>query len=131
MNFLANGQTRFSLQKDSLDDGISHITVFNGDRIPVCERLYFKQPKQQLHIGITTATTAPNIPSPSPTIPSASPPPPPPPLLPPPPPTPASHRFVSHRQHRQPFDSRSVHIGIPPRLPPNNPHRQYPCLAPS
>lgn len=52
VNFLSAGQTSFSLNKDSLGEGISHITVFNGDRIPVCERLYFRQPKQRLHIGV-------------------------------------------------------------------------------
>jgi hypothetical protein len=60
LNFLANGQTSFYLQKDSLGDGISHLTVFNSDRVPVCERLYFKQPKQQLHIDITTTATPPS-----------------------------------------------------------------------
>ncbi|HET6256981.1 MAG TPA: hypothetical protein VFE32_23115 [Puia sp.] len=61
LNFLANGQTNFYLDKDSLGDGVSHLTVFNSDRMPVCERLYFKQPKQQLHIGIaTTSSTDPS-----------------------------------------------------------------------
>jgi hypothetical protein len=58
MNDLTNARAVFYLDKDSLGDGISHLTVFNGDRVPVCERLYFKQPKQRLHIGI--ANLSPN-----------------------------------------------------------------------
>ncbi len=57
-NTMANGEAGFLLNKDSLGDGISHFTVFNGDRQPVCERLYFSQPGKQLHIAVNTATTA-------------------------------------------------------------------------
>lgn len=57
MSFVANGVASFDLTRDSLGDGISHLTVFNADRVPVCERLYFKSPKQQLHIGVTTGAT--------------------------------------------------------------------------
>jgi hypothetical protein len=64
MNFLSDGQTSFYLDKDSLGDGISHLTVFNSDRLPVCERLYFKQPKQQMHIAITNVSS--NYPTRSP-----------------------------------------------------------------
>jgi hypothetical protein len=58
MNYLIDAQTTFYLDKDSLGDGISHLTVFNGDRLPVCERLYFKQPNKRLHISI--ANLSPN-----------------------------------------------------------------------
>ena len=58
MNNLVDAHTTFYLDKDSLGDGISHLTVFNGDRLPVCERLYFKQPNKRLHIGI--ASLSPN-----------------------------------------------------------------------
>jgi hypothetical protein len=58
MNNLIDARTTFYLDKDSLGDGISHLTVFNGDRLPVCERLYFKQPNRRLHIGI--ANLSPN-----------------------------------------------------------------------
>ena len=40
----------FYLDKKSLGDGISQLTVFNAARSPVCERLYFKAPTDQLHI---------------------------------------------------------------------------------
>jgi hypothetical protein len=47
---MANGAVHFSIEKNSLGDGISHITVFNNAKQPVCERLYFKRPVQQLII---------------------------------------------------------------------------------
>ena len=45
-----NHEAYFYIDKDSLGEGISHITIFDGERMPVCERLYFKRPRQQLHI---------------------------------------------------------------------------------
>ena len=55
---LTNNQTTFTVDKDSLDDGISHITLFTAARIPVCERLYCKQPEKQLHIDVNTRPSA-------------------------------------------------------------------------
>ena len=52
-NFTQNGKTTFFLDKDSLGDGVSHITVFNGRKQPVCERLYFKKPHKHLNIKIS------------------------------------------------------------------------------
>lgn len=48
---LLNGTANFTINKNILDEGISHITVFNSAKQPVCERLYFKQPAQQLIIN--------------------------------------------------------------------------------
>ncbi|WP_184547737.1 hypothetical protein [Mucilaginibacter sp. FT3.2] len=45
-----SGVTVFNIDKSKLGDGVSHITIFNGAKQPVCERLYFKRPKQQLLI---------------------------------------------------------------------------------
>jgi hypothetical protein len=42
----------FSIDKNILGDGISHFTVFNANRHPVCERLYFTFPRKQLQAGI-------------------------------------------------------------------------------
>ena len=42
------------IQKDFLQEGISQITVFTSDRQPVCERLYFKRPKNKLLIDAKT-----------------------------------------------------------------------------
>ncbi|HXB95851.1 MAG TPA: hypothetical protein VNU70_11855, partial [Puia sp.] len=64
-NFLSNNETGFSIDKDSLDDGISHITVLNADRLPVCERLYCKPPAQRLQIAVNTSSAAPANSSPS------------------------------------------------------------------
>jgi len=45
-----NGTAHFTINKNKLDEGVSHITIFNSDKQPVCERLYFKRPKQRLFI---------------------------------------------------------------------------------
>jgi hypothetical protein len=58
-NYLTNNETSFSIDKDSLDDGISHITVFNADRMPVCERLYCKPPAKHLQIAVNMPTASP------------------------------------------------------------------------
>lgn len=50
---LNSGKAIFTIDRNSLDEGISHFTVFNNVRQPVCERLYFKQPEQQLNIAAT------------------------------------------------------------------------------
>ena len=47
---LNNGLATFTVDKSSLGDGVSHLTVFNSDRAPVCERLYFKRPAKTLAI---------------------------------------------------------------------------------
>ena len=48
------GKVVFTIAKDKLGDGITYFTVFNGDKQPVCERLYFKKPEQLLHISPQT-----------------------------------------------------------------------------
>jgi len=47
---LSNGVARFVVDKAALGDGISHITIFNSNKQPVCERLYFKRPSKKLLI---------------------------------------------------------------------------------
>lgn len=47
---LSNRTASFTIDKNVLGDGISHITIFNSTKQPVCERLYFKRPAQQLVI---------------------------------------------------------------------------------
>ncbi len=54
-NPLQDGSTLFLVDKSKLGDGISHFTVFNAARQPVCERLFFKRPAQQLAISATTS----------------------------------------------------------------------------
>jgi len=47
---LSSGVATFSIDKSKLGEGVSHITIFNNAKQPVCERLYFKRPKQLLQI---------------------------------------------------------------------------------
>ncbi|MFT3933007.1 MAG: hypothetical protein QM726_05265 [Chitinophagaceae bacterium] len=47
---LNNGKAVFNISKAKLADGISHITIFNAQKQPVCERLYFKRPSNKLII---------------------------------------------------------------------------------
>jgi hypothetical protein len=50
-----NGQTRFLIDAGILGDGVSHFTIFNSKRQPVCERLYFSQPKRVLQIQLVAS----------------------------------------------------------------------------
>jgi len=47
---LSNGSAKFTIDKNQLGEGISHITIFDASRRPVCERLYFKRPTKLLAI---------------------------------------------------------------------------------
>jgi len=47
---IAGGSAHFTINKSALGDGISSITIFNDAKQPVCERLYFKRPAQNLLI---------------------------------------------------------------------------------
>jgi hypothetical protein len=49
---LAAGEAIFLIDKSKLSDGISDITIFNSNKQPVCERLYFKKPASKLNIQI-------------------------------------------------------------------------------
>ncbi len=49
---LLNGKAIFTIDKSKLSTGISDITIFNSNKQPVCERLYFKQPNDKLNIQI-------------------------------------------------------------------------------
>jgi hypothetical protein len=44
MRPIQDRETTFTLDKNALGEGISHLTVFNASQQPVCERLYFKRP---------------------------------------------------------------------------------------
>jgi hypothetical protein len=52
--WLQNNKAEFRIPADSLRDGISRITVFDANKNPVSERLYFKRPKNQLVIVANT-----------------------------------------------------------------------------
>lgn len=50
---LNNGKTTFLIDKEKLGPGISHLTIFNKDKRPLCERLYFKYPEEELLFDIS------------------------------------------------------------------------------
>lgn len=47
----------FLIDKARLGEGVSHLTVFDGQQKPVCERLYFRRPTQNLRIAARTNQT--------------------------------------------------------------------------
>ncbi|CAN5828211.1 hypothetical protein BH10BAC2_BH10BAC2_21340 [soil metagenome] len=49
---LQNGKAVFSFSKSMLAEGVSHFTIFNMQKKPVCERLYFKKPSQILALSV-------------------------------------------------------------------------------
>jgi hypothetical protein len=51
---LTGGLAVFELKVSDLPEGISHLTAFNSDQQPVCERLYFKRPANPLQIEAST-----------------------------------------------------------------------------
>lgn len=48
---LSNNSAVFNINKDSLKEGMTRITVFNEKKEPVCERLYFKRPTGEMRIN--------------------------------------------------------------------------------
>ena len=49
---LQNGNAEFMLDKNELGDGIATFTLFDQQKQPICERLFFKQPTQALDLGV-------------------------------------------------------------------------------
>lgn len=49
---ISNGTASFSLDADKMADGISVLTVFDVNRNPVAERLFFKRPQRELNINV-------------------------------------------------------------------------------
>jgi hypothetical protein len=49
------GVATFTLDKSKLGEGISQLTVFNADKKPVCERLYFKRPTKNMTIDASSS----------------------------------------------------------------------------
>ncbi len=52
MQSLSNGHAVFTINKSELGEGISQLTLFNEEKQPVCERLYFKKPADVLQIKL-------------------------------------------------------------------------------
>lgn len=53
-----NGSAVFTIDRSILGNGVSHITLFDSERRPVCERLYYKEPGQILDLQLTTDAEA-------------------------------------------------------------------------
>lgn len=49
-NVIKNGHAEFLIEDTKPGEGISHFTIFNENRQPVCERLFFKKPLKNLQI---------------------------------------------------------------------------------
>lgn len=51
---LVNGKAEVVIPEEVWYDGVNHITVFNHELKPVCERLYFKMPKKTMQLKVAT-----------------------------------------------------------------------------
>ena len=51
---IEGGAAEFLINKKELAEGVSHFTVFNYKRQPLCERLYFTPLKEKLNLAIIT-----------------------------------------------------------------------------
>lgn len=49
---IQHGFATFNIAKNDFHDGISYLTLFDGNGQPICERLYFKRPRKKLQIAI-------------------------------------------------------------------------------
>ena len=50
---ISNGTADFVVDRSKLGEGVSHLTIFNDKRQPVCERLYFIPPAKRLLLEST------------------------------------------------------------------------------
>lgn len=50
--WLESGEAVFLLPRQALAEGISHLTLFNSNKKPVCERLFFSPPKQKMVLDV-------------------------------------------------------------------------------
>ncbi len=50
-----NGSGSGTIEKSQLPDGVSTVTVFNEQSVPLCERIIFKHPTQTMDLAIETA----------------------------------------------------------------------------
>jgi hypothetical protein len=57
MRYLIDGETVFTIDQRSLGEGISHITLFDPELHPVCERLFFKTPENALLVKMNSDNT--------------------------------------------------------------------------
>lgn len=55
---LRGGKASFLVGRDILGEGISHLTIFDANRQPICERLVFKQPARTMHLAVQADKTS-------------------------------------------------------------------------
>jgi hypothetical protein len=48
-----SGRAIFSFKESDLGEGVSQLTIFGSDKIPLCERLYFRRPQKDLGLSIS------------------------------------------------------------------------------
>lgn len=53
-----DGVAKFTISKNQLSDGITHLTIFDASQKPICERLYFTRPERGLDIIATLAQSS-------------------------------------------------------------------------
>jgi len=51
---LSNGLAHFNIDKTTVTDGITYVTLFDDQQRPLCERMIFKRPDRKLNITATT-----------------------------------------------------------------------------
>ncbi len=51
---LRSNQAKFVIDKNRVGDGISQITLFDSDKNPVCERLCFTYPREELKVQVSS-----------------------------------------------------------------------------
>jgi hypothetical protein len=53
--FMVDGKAQFVVNKDLLGEGVTHLTVFDQNLKPVCERLFFKQPERKINLAVSAS----------------------------------------------------------------------------
>ena len=51
--YINNGKGVFYINTTALGDGMAHITLFNKEKRPVCERLFFKKPENKMVLQVS------------------------------------------------------------------------------
>lgn len=54
-SLITDGNAVFTIDKKALGEGVSQLTVFNNERKPVCERLFFVQPTSTKQVALQTS----------------------------------------------------------------------------
>lgn len=51
---MTNNEGRFTIDKSAMNEGVAHLTLFDANGQPLCERLYFKRPVDKMVIQANT-----------------------------------------------------------------------------